>query len=82
MKQPLEAVGEADTLDATREIANMIAGGIKSALPQPSRMTVPEAAVESGAFLGSARTEDSLGVRFQHASGELVVRVRERGTRN
>jgi CheY-specific phosphatase CheX len=81
LMQPLETVAEADTLDAAREIANMIAGSIKSALPQPSRMTLPEAAVELCAFSGSARTEDSLGVAFEHAAGELVVRVRERGQR-
>jgi hypothetical protein len=30
MMQPLEAVGEADALDATKEIANIIASTIKS----------------------------------------------------
>ncbi|MGA3082935.1 MAG: chemotaxis protein CheX, partial [Terracidiphilus sp.] len=30
MMQPVETVGEADALDATKEIANMIAGLIKS----------------------------------------------------
>lgn len=81
LMQPLETVAEADTLDATREIANMIAGNIKSALPQPSRMTLPEAAVECAAFQGSTRTADSLGVAFQHAAGDLVVRVQEHGER-
>ena len=33
LMQPIETVGEADTLDAIKEIANMIAGSIKSSLP-------------------------------------------------
>ena len=45
MMQPLESVAEADALDATKEIANMIAGTIKSALPRPCTMTVPDSIV-------------------------------------
>jgi len=37
MMQPLETVAESDALDATKEIANMIAGTIKSALPAPAQ---------------------------------------------
>jgi hypothetical protein len=77
MMQPLDTVGEADTLDATKEIANMIAGTIKSSLPRPCTMTVPESAVEAESFTGSAPTDDTLVVAFRHASGDLMVRVWE-----
>ncbi|MGD0096659.1 MAG: chemotaxis protein CheX [Terracidiphilus sp.] len=78
MMQPLETVGEADTLDAAKEIANMIAGTIKSSLPRPCIMNVPESAVEASCFCGPPQTEDSLVVAFRHASGDLMVRVWER----
>ncbi len=77
MMQPLESVGQADALDATKEIANMIAGTIKSSLPRPCTMTVPESAVEAESVTGPAQTDDSLVVLFRHASGDLVVRVWE-----
>src|SRR5580693_2258522 len=38
LMQPVEAVQTEDTLDATKEIANMIAGTLKSALPRPCAM--------------------------------------------
>jgi CheY-specific phosphatase CheX len=75
LMQPMEEVGEADTLDATKEIANMIAGAIKSSLPRPCTMTVPDAAVESAAFCDISRTNDTLAVAFQHSDGEMMVRV-------
>jgi CheY-specific phosphatase CheX len=77
LMQPVETVGEADALDAAKEIANMIAGVIKSSLPRPCTMTVPESAVEAEGFSGPAQTEDSLVVAFRHPSGELMVRVWE-----
>ena len=78
LMQPLETVAEADTLDATKEIANMIAGAIKSSLPRPCTMTVPNAAVEAADFCDTSRTEDTLAVAFQHPDGEMMVRVWER----
>jgi len=77
MMQALDTVAEADVLDATKEIANMIAGIIKSSLPRPCSMTVPEAAVEREQFRGSADSEDSLEVAFRHSAGEMMVRVVE-----
>lgn len=77
MMQPVESVAEADALDATKEIANMIAGTIKSSLPRPCTMTVPESAVETEGFCSHPQTEDSLMVVFRHASGDLMVRVWE-----
>jgi CheY-specific phosphatase CheX len=77
MMQPLETVGEADALDATKEIANMIAGTIKSSLPRPCTMTVPESVVEAEGFCGPATTENSLVVAFRHSSGDLMVRIWE-----
>lgn len=80
MMQPVETVGVADALDATKEIANMIAGTIKSSLPRPCTMTVPESAVEAERFSGPAQTDDTLSVAFRHPSGELTVRICEQAS--
>jgi CheY-specific phosphatase CheX len=77
MMQALDSVGEADALDATREIANMIAGTIKSSLPRPCSMTVPESAVNREEFCGPASSEDSLLVGFRHKAGDMLVRIWE-----
>lgn len=77
MMQPLDSVGEADALDATKEIANMIAGTIKSSLPRPCSMSVPSSAIELQEFRAGVETEDTLTVTFRHSSGELLVRVWE-----
>ena len=77
MMQALETVGETDVLDATKEIANMIAGTIKSSLPRPCSMTVPASAVEHEEFCGPVGTEDSLVVAFRHSAGDLMVRIWE-----
>jgi CheY-specific phosphatase CheX len=81
MMQPVETVGEADALDAAREIANMIAGTIKSSLPRPCSMAIPESAVETVGFCARPQTEDSLSVAFHHATGDLMVRVWEQECR-
>ena len=78
MMSPVEAVGEADALDATKEIANMIAGTIKSALPRPCTMSEPQSGIEADGFCVPARTEDTLVVGFRHESGDLMVRIMER----
>ncbi|HTJ29626.1 MAG TPA: chemotaxis protein CheX [Acidobacteriaceae bacterium] len=75
LMQPVETVESADTLDATKEIANMIAGTLKSALPRPCSMTVPSALWESGEFCVLPCTKDTVTVFFQHEAGELMVRV-------
>jgi CheY-specific phosphatase CheX len=77
MMQALDSVVEADALDATREIANMIAGTIKSSLPRPCSMSVPNSAVEREAFSIPASQEDTLLVAFRHSSGDFTVRVHE-----
>jgi len=77
MMQPLETVSEADALDAAKEIANMIAGTIKSSLPRPCSMTVPASLVDPENFPGCTSCEDSLEVGFRHASGLLLVRIWE-----
>jgi CheY-specific phosphatase CheX len=77
MMQPVDAVVEADALDATKEIANMIAGTIKSSLPRPCAMAVPESAVISEGFCAQPRTEDSLVVAFRHTAGDMMVRIWE-----
>ena len=76
MMQGVETVGEADVLDATKEIANMIAGTLKSSLPRPCSMTVPESAVEGEGSCGAAG-DDTLAVGFHHTAGDLLVRVWE-----
>jgi CheY-specific phosphatase CheX len=77
LMQPIGTVVQADTLDATKEIANMIAGVIKSALPRPCTMTVPESQVEPDGCCQPQRTKDTLAVGFRHADGDLMVRVSE-----
>ena len=81
MMQPVGVLVEADALDAVREIANMIAGTIKSSLPRPCTMAVPESSVEAAGFRGHPPTEDSLSVAFRHAAGDLMVRVWEQECR-
>jgi CheY-specific phosphatase CheX len=76
---PPETVSQTDTLDAIREIANMIAGVIKSSLPRPCAMTVPESAVAEESLCTMPRAEDTLAVAFRHDSGGLMVRVWEQG---
>lgn len=77
LMQPIETVAENDQLDATKEIANMIAGTIKSSLPRPCSMSVPEACIESEDFHSTAHGEDTLAVLFRHPAGELVVHIHE-----
>lgn len=77
LMQPEDSVGPGDMLDAVKEIANMIAGTMKSALPRPCAMSVPSAGIESEDFCVLPRTEDSVTVFFAHDSGELMVRVWE-----
>lgn len=75
LELPEAHVQEADLMDAAKEIANMIVGTIKSTLPRPCSMTVPEASAESGAepLLASA----GKSARFCHEHGELIVRLIE-----
>ena len=77
MMQAADAVGEADALDAAKEIANMIAGTIKSSLPRPCAMTVPESAVEAEGYCRELGTGDSLVVMFRNQAGDLMVRIWE-----
>jgi chemotaxis protein CheX len=77
LMQPVEAVVEADTLDATREIVNMIAGLLKSSLPQPCSMAVPESAIATERLCSVLHGENTLTVAFRHEVGGLLVRVRE-----
>ena len=74
MAQPVADVGEADTLDAAKEIANMIAGVIKSSLPRPCSMTVPESEMEPDGYGQPPKSDDSLMVAFHHEAGNLMVR--------
>ena len=75
LMEPVDAVVEADALDATREIANIIAGAIKSSLPRPCAMTLPEATFKLEQFCSQMRSEDSVSVVFHHAAGRMMVRV-------
>ena len=75
LMQPLETVVEADALDAAKEIANMIAGAIKSSLPRPCAMTVPVSAVESESYCGQMRNKYSVAVAFHHDAGDIMVSV-------
>ncbi len=77
LMQPLEAVSAADALDAIREIANMIAGVLKSSLPRPCAMALPESAVATEGLCTGPSRENTLVVAFRHTAGGLVVRVWE-----
>lgn len=81
MMQPVETVSEADALDAAREIANMIAGSLKSSLPRPCSMSVPESDLESRHFHSLPPADDALMVVFRHEAGDLMVRVWEQDCR-
>lgn len=75
---PAETVDPADMLDAVREITNMIAGTVKSALPRPCLMTIPEARIEDDDFCVIPRTPDTMNVFLRHDAGEMLVQVREK----
>jgi len=77
LMQPLEAVSEADALDAIREIANMIGGVIKSSLPRPCAMALPESAVATEGICARPSVSNELAVAFQHSAGGLLLRVWE-----
>ena len=75
LMQAVEEVQQADILDATKEIANMIAGTIKSALPRPCTMSVPYAEMEAAEIGPLTARAGALSVLFHHESGDLLVRV-------
>src|ERR1039457_1006320 len=71
LMQPVETITEADALDATREIANMLGGVIKTSLPRPCSMDVPESSVAADGLCMQPRTDDVLSVAFRHDTGTL-----------
>jgi CheY-specific phosphatase CheX len=77
LMQTVASITQADVLDAAKEIANMIAGIIKSSLPRPCTMTVPQSVVEIEAYSSPALTASSMAVAFRHAAGGMMVRVSE-----
>jgi CheY-specific phosphatase CheX len=77
LMQPLQSVCNTDTLDATKEIANMIAGILKSSLPRPCSMTVPTATIETAFYSSDPENSDLISVSFHHNTGDMVVRVLE-----
>jgi CheY-specific phosphatase CheX len=77
LMQEVNSVVEADALDATKEIANMIAGVLKSSMPRPCTMSVPESSVEPAPFEKGHGCAHCLDVSFRHSSGEFLVRVKE-----
>lgn len=77
LMQALHTVKEPDVLDATKEIANMIAGTIKSSLPRPCSMSVPESVLEKIGSEVSEVGEDTLMVVFRHPAGDSMVWVWE-----
>ncbi|MGO8757360.1 MAG: chemotaxis protein CheX [Terracidiphilus sp.] len=77
LMQPPETVSEVDALDAIREIANMIGGVIKSALPRPTSLSLPESSVAAEGDCTRTVVANSLAIAFQHSSGGLLLRVWE-----
>ena len=81
LMQPIETVADADLIDATKEITNMIAGVVKSALPRPCAMTVPNASVKQERYCGVMRDRRCVAVAFHHDKGGLLVSVLMEGLR-
>jgi CheY-specific phosphatase CheX len=79
LMQPVETVSEADMLDATREVVNMIAGILKASLP-PSSMTVPDSAIANELLCARLHGENTLTVAFRNETGGLLVRVQEQNS--
>lgn len=77
LMQPPDAVTVADMLDAIREIASMIGVVIKSLLPRPCEMALPESAVAGERMCNEPYAPSTLAVGFRHAQGGLLVRVWE-----
>lgn len=77
LMQNVESVVESDTLDATREIVNMIAGLLKSRLPQPCSMAVPESGIATEELCSLLHGENTLTVAFRNGTGGLLVRVQQ-----
>jgi len=75
--QAIDTVTLEDALDAAREIANIIGGVIKPALPRPSSMTVPRSCIVPENLGRGVSDGHSLAVAFRHASGDLLVQVWE-----
>jgi hypothetical protein len=55
----------------------MIAGTLKSSLPRPCIMTLPDAVVEPAEFCDIQRTGETLAVAFEHPDGDMMVRICE-----
>jgi hypothetical protein len=77
LMQPVDTVTEADALDAIREIANIIGGVIKSSLPRPCAMALPESSVATDGLCTRPCAENALAVALRHAAGVLLLRVWE-----
>ena len=75
LMQPADTISLTDAIDAAKEITNMIAGGIKSSLPRPCAMTVPEARVAHERFCYQMRNQRSVAVAFRQGAGEMMVSV-------
>lgn len=78
LMQAAAEVTEADKLDAAKEIANMIAGTIKSALPRPCHMTVPCSGLHPAECGAPCAPHGLLEVALAHDSGCLWIRVLRR----
>lgn len=76
LMQPIDAIDATDVFDAVKEITNMIAGTIKSALPRPCSMTVPTAVTEIKDFYPPSDGGACVCALFQHSDGKLLVCVR------
>ncbi len=75
LMQPAETVTQSDALDAAKEIANMIAGTIKSALPRPCNMAVPQSGLFPEAIHNPRHPVKTQQVTLTHETGKLLIRV-------
>ncbi len=70
---PIEEVGAEELTDAIGEFANMVGGGVKSLMPEPSRLSLPT--VVSGGDLQTSVPGGVLLARAERTSGGGALRV-------
>jgi chemotaxis protein CheX len=73
-------VSPEDIQDAVGELANMLGGGVKELMPQPSNLSLPSVAIgdERKSIIGRGRVTSECS--FVAETGRLLVTVLERGT--
>lgn len=74
----LEQVGEEDTIDVLSEIANIVAGNIKSVLPGESALMIPIVAIATAPSISMAESDLVTCVRFRCQDQLMTVRIHQK----